>query len=184
MPGLGGVEPSDGVLAQRAADGDEKAFEILLDRHYDACLRFATRMLASHADAQDAVQETFIRAYRALPRYESRDRFRGWLFRILINRCRTAGARVQRLRGRQRAYREVTEGAVEPVAASNGLLEPITRALQLLPAEHREAFLLKHVEELSYEEMAKLTGAGVSALKMRVKRARERLQDLLGDLHD
>lgn len=183
VQGLSDVGVSDGVLVSRAQDGDSDAFEELVLRHYPGCLRYATRMLGNRADAEEVVQDTFVRAYRALPRYQPRDRFHAWLYRILINRCRTVGSRGLRSARRLHDYRVVVGPSVAPApAVSDGLLEPIMDAMFELSAEYREAFLLKYVEELSYEEMAELTGAGISALKMRVKRARERLQALLGDL--
>ena len=107
-------------------------------------------------------------------------RFGAWLYGILVNRCRTTGARAAR---RRRMF-------VHDVGALNGAAHPdqadrlewsdaVSRALAQLAPEYREAFLLKHVEDLEYEEMAAMTGAGVSALKMRVKRAREQLQRFL-----
>jgi RNA polymerase sigma-70 factor (ECF subfamily) len=99
---------------------------------------------------------------------------------ILINRCRTAvGAR------RRREARVVSDDAAVALAASTSsetdadLRDALERALARLDDVHREAFLLKHVEALGYDEMSAMTGAGVSALKMRVRRACERLQVLL-----
>jgi RNA polymerase sigma-70 factor (ECF subfamily) len=100
-----------------------------------------------------------------------------------VNECRTFGTR----RGRRelRVVRDDVEleRAAGPDAPDVLLREEIQRALRLLDVEQREAFVLKHVEELSYDEMAELTGAGVSALKMRVKRACERLRELLEGVH-
>ena len=176
---------TDAALVRRVLDGDPRAFTTLVDRHADACLRFATRMLGDRADAEDATQEALVRAYRALGRYEERESFRTWLFTILVNRCRTAAAR----RARRTRLVTVDDDALGAAAvASDGRAiewrAELDRALARLPAEQREAFLLKHVEQLEYDEMAAVTGVGVSALKMRVKRACERLQALLGEASD
>jgi RNA polymerase sigma-70 factor, ECF subfamily len=173
---------TDAMLVRRVLDGDPHAFTTLVDRHAAACLRFATRMLGDRADAEDATQETLLRAYRALARYEDREAFRTWLFTILVNRCRTAAARRAR-RGRLVVVDEEAMGAatVGSEASSVEWRAEIDRALDALEPEQREAFLLKHVEQLGYDEMAEITGAGVSALKMRVKRACERLKLLLGE---
>ncbi len=177
--------PADAALVRRAQAGDAAAFAGLMDRHAPACLRFAARMLGDPADAEDAVQETFVRAHRALARYEERESFRTWLFEVLVNRCRTL---VRRRGARER--RVLVDDALLAAAAvdHDGRRAEwrweLERALAALPPDHREAFLLKHVEDLSYDEMALVTGAGVSALKMRVKRACERLQTLLQEVHD
>jgi len=178
-------EMTDATCVRAALDGDPSAFAVLVDRHSPTCLRFATRMLGSREDAEDATQETFVRAHRALARYDDSMSFRTWLMSILINRCRTALL----ARKRRTARVVLDEGAVErahvePSASDAELRDAIERALDRLEPAQREAFLLKHVELMSYDEMAAATGAGVSALKMRVQRACERLQILLReDLH-
>jgi RNA polymerase sigma-70 factor (ECF subfamily) len=177
------VDHEEGQLVAAAADGDEAAFRQLVNRNYDACLRYATRMLGNRPDAEDAVQETFVRVYRSLGSYRENGRFRGWLFRILINRCRTvANARSRRRRLVQRSTGMANGDAVtraRPLLPVS--MEAVERALHELPATQREAFLLKCVEEWTYEEMAELTGANVSALKMRVSRARDALRTMLSE---
>jgi RNA polymerase sigma-70 factor, ECF subfamily len=164
------------LMIHAARAGDVRAFASLVDMYYARCLRFALHMLSSRADAEEAVQDTFVRVYRALPGYEERESFEPWLFRILANRCRSAGAR-ERRRSEFVEFGEVPERANdrrhdEAIAWR----EEIGRALALLPAEQREAFLMRHVEDLTYDDMATATGAGISALKMRVKRACDALR--------
>lgn len=131
-------------------------------------------------DAEETVQDAFVRAYRALGRYEERDQFGAWLTRILVNRCRTAVVRSAR-----EARRFVSDEAAAKATPSRDVADgalwrgEVERALAALPAEQREAFVLKHVEEMDYDAMASVTGVGISALKMRVKRARARLRALL-----
>src|SRR5438093_11142019 len=84
---------TDAELVARAVAGDVGAFEGLVARHHAACLRFAAHLLGDRIEAEDVVQETLLRAYRSLDRYEERQQFRPWLFRILVNRCRTAAGR-------------------------------------------------------------------------------------------
>jgi RNA polymerase sigma-70 factor (ECF subfamily) len=176
---------TDAMCVRAVLDGDSAAFALLVDRHAPACIRFATRMLGSREDAEDVTQETLVRAHRALARFDAGMSFRTWIMSILINRCRTA-----LLHRRRRTARVVLdEGAVDRAqvdgsATQAELRDAIERALARLDPTQREAFLLKHVESLSYEEMATMTGVGISALKMRVQRACERLQVALQeDLH-
>ncbi|MEO8560686.1 MAG: RNA polymerase sigma factor [bacterium] len=174
-PAAGGaVERS--LLVRAAQGGDVRAFAALVDAYYARCLRFALHMLSSQGDAEEAVQDTFVRVYRALPTYVEQESFEPWLFRILANRCRSAGAR-ERRRAEFVEYGDVpdrpTEGRHDDSIAWR---EEIDRALAELPIEQREAFLMRHVEDLSYEDMAAATGAGISALKMRVKRACDSLR--------
>lgn len=173
------------MLVRRVLDGDTAAFTVLVDRHAAACTRFATRMLGNREDAEDAVQESFLRAYRSLARYEERQAFRTWLFQIVINRCRTAAVRRQR---RRRMFlvddNALASASVRPATHSTELGAELRRAIEALDPDQREAFLLKHVEQLSYDEMAAATGVGVSALKMRVKRACDRMQWMLREVSD
>jgi RNA polymerase sigma-70 factor (ECF subfamily) len=189
LPGLWIVEPTDAALVGRVVSGDVDAYSVLVGRYRDRLARYATRMLGDRHEAEEALQDAFVRAYRSLARCETPDRFDSWLFSILVNRCRTAGARAAR-RDRTFVRDEATllgaagsQGSTALEAERGAWREEIERALARLDPVQREAFLLKHVEDLSYEEMAELTGVGVSALKMRVKRACDRLRDLLKEAY-
>jgi len=185
VPGFNLATMTDAMLVRRVLDGDTAAFTTLVDRHAAACTRFATRMLGNREDAEDATQETFLRAYRSLARYEERQVFRTWLFQILINRCRTAAVRRKR---RHRMFlvddSAIALASVRPATDANEIRAELQRAIDALDPDQREAFLLKHVEQLSYDEMAAATGVGVSALKMRVKRACDRMQWMLREASD
>ena len=174
---------ADAVAAVLAGDVD--AYAILVDQYRDAYVRFAIRMLGDREDADDALQSAFVRAFRNLAKCQDPARFGAWLYQIVINECRTLATR----RGRRELRLVRGDASLEQALGHDrptddpALREEIQRALDRLDADQREAFVLKHVEELSYEEMAELTGLGVSALKMRVKRACERLRALLEEVH-
>ena len=191
----GAVPPEDGEQASSLLDaarrGDERAFATLVERYYARALRFALNMGLPREDAEEVVQDSFVRVHRALPRFRPGAAFEPGVFRIHANRCRSAHVRA---RGWRRAD---AEDAIDAVAAGGGgdddalrrldverLHGELRRALDALPVEQREAFLLRHVEDLDYDEMRRITGAGLSALKMRVKRAcdalRARLQERVG----
>jgi RNA polymerase sigma-70 factor (ECF subfamily) len=165
----------DAELVARARRGDAGAFDALVGRHADACWRFAFRMLGHRADAEDVVQDAWLRVCRALPRYGERDQFRSWLFQILVNECRTARERRGRERGRvvddPRAW-----GTATARPGQSDLHDALQRGLDRLDADQREAVLLKYGVGLDYDEMARMTGSSVSALKMRVLRGRQTLR--------
>ena len=172
---------SDSDLIARVLGGEVDAYGPLVRRYQDAYFRFALRMLGSRDDADDALQSAFVRAYRKLAECRDPSRFGAWLYQIVINECRTLA--VRRDRRERKLVRDDTQmdRLVEVEVFDNRLgVEEIQRALNELPVEQREAFVLKYVEELGYGEMSDLTGAGVSALKMRVKRACQSLRELLG----
>jgi RNA polymerase sigma-70 factor (ECF subfamily) len=157
--------------------GDVEAFAVLVDRHHDRLGRYALHLLGNRADAEEAVQEAFIRAFRSLGRYQEREQFGAWVLRILVNRCRTLAARRHECEPLDAAALVWLPGEdpVEAMAAR----EELGHAMAQLSPEHREAIALRFAEELSFDEMATITGAGISALKMRVRRACERLRALL-----
>ncbi|MEO7714427.1 MAG: sigma-70 family RNA polymerase sigma factor, partial [Gemmatimonadaceae bacterium] len=133
-------------VVREARAGDVRAFATLVDTYYARCLRFALHMLESRADAEEAVQDTFVRIYRALPSYREQDAFEPWLFRILGNRCRTAGARARR-HAAFMEYGDVPERVSTSARdADIAWQDEIGLALRALPAEQREAFLMRHVE--------------------------------------
>lgn len=179
------MDLTDAALVGRVVGGDVDAYAILVARYRDKLARYALRMLGDRRDAEEALQDAFVRAYRSLARCENPEHFESWLFSILVNRCRTAGARLARrertfVRDEATLLGATNDDGIASLSVERGAWrEEIDRALARLDAGQREAFLLKHVEELSYDEMAALTGVGVSALKMRVKRACDRLRELL-----
>jgi RNA polymerase sigma-70 factor (ECF subfamily) len=175
--------PADVEVVARILGGDGEAFGILIRRYEPGLLRFATRMLGSPDAAADAVAESLVRAYRHLAQCRDPAHLRSWLYRITGNRCRSHLAR--------RRTNDISLDDAPPIADTADawvVLERseqvalVERALAALPAEKREAFVLKHVEGMSYEEMAATTGARIPTLKMRVHRAREALLAALEEL--
>ena len=171
---------SDAELIQRILNGEGERYAILVERYQDALFRHAVGMVGDRDAAADLVQDSLVKAYTRLHTCNDPARFPAWVFRILRNRCRDW------LKNRRQQTVELKEDTAaadnaDPVAEleRNELGRVVEHALARLPEAQREAFLLKHVEGLSYEEMAERLDTGVSALKMRVMRAREALQLLL-----
>jgi len=176
------TEEQDSEIVARVLAGDRECYTLLVQRYQEVLFRHALGMVQDADQAADLVQDAFVRAFTELKRCRDPARFGGWVFRILANRCRdylkSAGRRSVPLDGALAAPRAAE---ADRAHEQRELSEVLSRALAALPASQREALLLKHVEECSYEEMAERLGASVSALKMRVMRAREALQNLLGD---
>jgi RNA polymerase sigma-70 factor (ECF subfamily) len=173
---------SELAIITRVLNGDVEAYARLVDRHYDRCARIAVRIVGNREDAEEALQDAFLRAFNALDEYEERERFSAWLTRIVVNQCRTVLARTRR---REAVFLDVDPSALSlAVSASEGEGEwpDLEHALTQLPEAQREALVLRYADDLTYEEMARITGAGESALKMRVQRAFARLRALLSEV--
>jgi RNA polymerase sigma-70 factor (ECF subfamily) len=169
-------------LVERAAGGERQAFAALVEQCYPRGLRFAQHMLGNREDAEEALQDTFVRVHDNLSRFRLDTAFEPWFFRILANRCRTLGAK----RKRHAQLVDYSDSPPDGVFEDHPEFEwraEVERALATLPDEQREAFLLRHVEDLSYEEMATITGNRQATLRMRVSRACEALRARLQEAH-
>ena len=176
-------EATDAEVVRAVLAGDVERYAVLVRRYRDRYARYASRMLGSADVAEDAVQDALVRAFDRLADCRDPDKFAGWLFLILRNRC-YAERRRQRREGRPL---EPTDEAFAGTDRPDGTFErgerrrALERALLDLTPEQREVFVLKHIEGLAYEEIAGLTGATVASLKMRMHRAYDRLRDLMKD---
>lgn len=187
------LDTSDNALVRRAREGDYEAFEQLFERHRLLVYRFAYQMVPRRDDAEDIVQEAFVRAYQNLHRYRDEAKFTTWLLRIVTNLCTDQA----RMRNRRDALEQqeagggliwMTQGDVEdPVEEleSDRRRVALRKALNALPAHHRTMIILRDLEERDYPEIAQILGCSVGGAKLRVLRARRALKDriapLLGD---
>jgi RNA polymerase sigma-70 factor (ECF subfamily) len=172
----------DAAVIARVLKGEKQEFEHLV-RHYQQMLyRHAVTMVLDHDTAADMVQDTFVRAYVNLRQCRDHSRFRAWLFQTLRNRCldylKDASRRNVRLDDVAEPLVDEAEGP-GAIAARNETRARIRRALVRLSPALREAFVMHYVDGMSYEAMAELLDASVSALKMRTLRAREALSSAL-----
>ena len=174
------VTAEDRLLVERARDGDQRAFAELVRRHQDRVFRFVLRMTGSRDEAMDLTQDTFMKAWQALPRWQPQAQFRTWLFQI----ARNGSLDLLRRRGRVE-FVPIDEGLAVAAndLAPDELLEirqqydRLDVALRSLPAEHREILLLREVEGLSYAEMAIALETQEGTVKSRLARARVALLD-------
>lgn len=171
----GAERESDAVLVARAIAGSDAAFAALVDRYNDLLYRHAVRMLGQADDAEDVVQSAWIKAFRNLRKCRDPERFGAWVFRIGANACKDAVKAKRRGIVPLESVAEL-ESHDGDTATRLDQRRRLASALARLAPDQREAFLLKHMEGWSYEEMADHLGVQVSALKMRVHRAREELQ--------
>ncbi|MET9053050.1 sigma-70 family RNA polymerase sigma factor [Streptomyces bacillaris] len=177
-----GTRTDETLLVVRAGEGDEEAFEVLVRRHSPAMLQLAMRLLGDRADAEDAVQDAFVSAWRKLPEFRRDAAFSTWLHRIVTNRC------LNRLRSRRpaAALDAVPEQAapdhqVSPARAveSRAAADALARAMADLSPEQRVCWVLREMQGLSYESIADTVGISLQAVRGRVFRARRSLTEAM-----
>lgn len=167
----------------QALGGDHAAFGQLMHRYAGAVYNLAYRMLGSAEDAEDASQEIFLRAYTRLASFDRQRRFSTWLLSIGSNYC------IDRLRRRRFAWMTLDDAAFalpskerspERIALDHEQQAIIQRALQQMPEHYRMVTVLRYWSDLSYEEIASVTGLPESTIKTRLHRARHMLAKALG----
>jgi RNA polymerase sigma-70 factor (ECF subfamily) len=165
------VRVADRVLVDAARAGDVDAFEVLVRRHQGGVYRVAVRLLGSDADAQDATQETFVRAWRGLARFRGESAVSTWLYRIVTNRCLNV---IVARRPSERLDPDLPSVGGDPaaIAEQRERFAAVAREVASLPPEQRAALVLRDFEGLSYEEVAAALEVSVAAVKGRIHRAR------------
>ena len=174
----------DHLIVARVIDGDREAFRLLVRRHQDMLYRHALRMTREPDVAADLVQSSFVKAYTSIAHCRDPQRFGAWLYRILANACKDHLKSKRRRDVSIEDQTNLADGTVSPAGdlELTELRKVLDAAISKLPDSLREAFVLKHVEGRSYEEIAEMMDTSVPALKMRVHRAREVLKDALEQL--
>jgi RNA polymerase sigma-70 factor (ECF subfamily) len=179
------------AILARARQGDSDAFRVLVERHSRAVFRLAYRMTGNEQDAEDVVQESFLRAFRRLGRFESRANFGTWLYRIVAN-CSVDLMRSKQSRHESRAESlEVMESTPagdgcgpDRLAESAEIGRRVAAAMRELSPLERAAFTLRHHEGRSIQEISQMLGLGTSAAKHSVFRAVRKLRVALAPLQE
>lgn len=180
---------SDEALVHRSAGGDRGAFERLVARHQDGLFRYALRICASEREAEDALQDGLLAAWRGAGTFRGEAAARTWLFQVLIHACRR---RHRRRAGEPERHDGIDAAAAVPSAdaapdaraSARQVREALEGALMAMADDAREVLVLRDVEGLSGDEAAAALGLGLAAMKSRLHRARlelkERVEALLG----
>jgi RNA polymerase sigma-70 factor (ECF subfamily) len=163
------VNEPDPAVIRAAQDGDRDAYAELVRSHYEPVHRYLARLLGDHALAEDVAQETFVRCYRALHRYQFEGRFTTWLIRVAHN------AGIDAIRARTRHARLTLEAPRAPQPSEPSTSVELDAALAALPPKLRDALLLVEVVGLRYREAALALSVPAGTVKSRVARAREQL---------
>ncbi|KAF3997958.1 RNA polymerase sigma factor RpoE [Glaciimonas immobilis] len=190
----------DQLLVERVQRGDKKAFELLVIKYQRKLMRLVSRLVRDQAEAEDVVQEAFIKAYRALPQFRGDSAFYTWLYRIGINTAKnylvTQGRRAPTSTESNSEDAETFDdgeqlrdiNTPESLLATKQIAQTVNVAMEALPEELRTAITLREIEGLSYDEIAEAMGCPIGTVRSRIFRAREaiaeKLRPLLGTAID
>jgi RNA polymerase sigma-70 factor (ECF subfamily) len=172
-------EEPDDVLATRAKAGDRRAFELLLDRHYDAMHRIAWRHCGDPTEAEDIAQDACIRVARAIGTFEGRSAFSTWVHAIVLNAVRDVMRGTSRRRVAMAAVAAMSLTEPAGTAEEDGREDALWSAVGALPDRQREAVQLVHVEGLSHREAASIIGCAEATVSWHLFAARRTLKQVL-----
>ena len=193
-------DATDEVLVERAQRGDQRAFEMLVVKYQRRLERLIGRMVRDTNQVPEIAQESFIRAYRALPQFRGDSAFYTWLYRIAVNTAKKALMDMKRdpvvlegsLHGDSddddetyRAKRELSHGETpEALLASKEIAQTVNAAIEALSDDLRQAITLREIEGFSYEEIAAAMDCPIGTVRSRIFRAREAISQRLKPLLD
>ncbi len=178
---------TDAEIVAEVLKGDRQAYRLLIDAYKGPLFNLALRMTGRPEDADDLTQETFIRAYEKLHRFDPEKNFFTWLYTIGINLMRNHLKKNERERAIQAAERPAGELPAQVARdgeedfPSDDAVKRLDENMRKLPVDMREAILLKYHQDLTFEEIADITGDSLSAVKMRVYRGLEKLRQMMND---
>jgi RNA polymerase sigma-70 factor (ECF subfamily) len=190
-------DDSDESLMLRYRDGDVRAFELLVTRHRKPVFNFILRFVRDTAQAEDVTQETFLRLVKGADAYERQAKFTTWLYTIARNLCVDAARRGKHRKAASLDAPVDEEGsvslldlvpdggaAVDRQAQSRELAVRLRQAIESLPDEQREIFLLREVADLQFNEIAAVVGCPENTVKSRMRYALEKLREALEEYRD
>ncbi len=191
---------ADAALVERVKRGDTRAFEMLVVKYQRRIERLISRMVRDVDLVPDIAQETFIRAYRALPQFRGESAFYTWLYRIAVNTAKKALVELKRdplvtetaLASRRddedetsRVENELSDGETpDALLASKEIAAAVNAAIEALSEDLRQAVTLREIEGLSYEEIAQVMNCPIGTVRSRIFRAREAIAERLRPLLD
>lgn len=186
----------DQLLVERVRDGDKQAFDLLVAKYQRRLMRLLSRIVHDPAEAEDVVQETFIKAYRALRHFRGDSAFYTWLYRIGINTAKNflavQGRRTPTSTDADAEHAEVFNdgehlrdiNTPESMLASKQIAQTVNAAMDALPVDLRTAIALREIEGLSYEEISDIMACPIGTVRSRIFRAREVIAEKLKPLLD
>ena len=191
--GLMAENITDKEIIERVKNGDKKSYDLLVVKYQQRVINLISRFVKNHSDALDVSQETFIKAYRALPNFRGESAFYTWLYRIAVNTAKnhlTVQSRkitksdydvtdIEQIEGNMSLTEHTTP---ENLLVKDELQEIVLRTIENLPEDLKSAIMLREIEGLSYEEIANVMECPVGTVRSRIFRAREMIDNKIKPL--
>jgi RNA polymerase sigma-70 factor (ECF subfamily) len=182
------MSDTDREIIQRVLGGDVQSFGILVDKHKAKAMTLAIRILKNREDAEEALQDSFVRVYRALSSFEWKASFSTWFYRIVYNTCATAAGKKNRIHplsidgeSEDGLRIEIASDELQPdmKIESDELSKIVSEEVEKLPVVYGSTFTLFVIQEMSYEEIVQVTGLPLGTVKARLFRARSMLREAI-----
>ena len=191
--GLMADNATDKEIIERVKGGEKEAYDLLVLKYQQRVINLISRFVKNHSDALDVSQETFIKAYRALPNFRGESAFYTWLYRIAVNTAKnhlTVQSRkitksdydvadIEQIEGNMSLTEQTTP---ESLLAKDELQETILKTIENLPEDLKSAIMLREIEGLSYEGIAEVMECPVGTVRSRIFRAREMIDSKIKPL--
>ena len=191
--GLMADNATDKEIIERVKSGEKEAYDLLVLKYQQRVINLISRFVKNHSDALDVSQETFIKAYRALPNFRGESAFYTWLYRIAVNTAKNHltvqsrkitksdydVAEIEQIEGNMSLTEQTTP---ESLLAKDELQETILKTIENLPEDLKSAIMLREIEGLSYEEIAEVMECPVGTVRSRIFRAREMIDSKIKPL--
>jgi len=184
------AEPTlDTRIIQECLSGDVERYGALVDRYSARTINLAYMMIGDQHHAEDIAQEAFVRAYRGLSRFQRKAKFSSWLYQITLNLCK------DHLKAKSRHARSLEDEHLDSldsgpreqaprIILEEELNERMRQIIHELPYVYREAFVLRHLQDLDYDEIAGITGVPADTARVRAYRAREMIREKIASVVD
>ncbi len=183
------MKVNDKELIKQVLEGKKEAFEMIVRKYQAPIINYLARMIGEYQQAVDLSQEVFVKAYFSISKFDFRYKFSSWLFKIASNLCidmwRKRKVKTisldQSLSQQDELYIQVANGKPSPIEKyeRKQIAKKIEKAIKQLPPTLKELFILRHINELSYQEIAQIKDMPIGSVKNKVFRAKERLKSLI-----
>jgi len=186
---MGDIDQTEKELIQKAKQGDQDSFEALILSCKEKAYNIALRYMQNEEDALDAVQESFIKIFRHLPKFNEQSRFDTWVYRIVVNACNDMLRKSKKMKVIDTVYKneedeDIAFEIADKAPGPDGLLEKkeeseyIVQCLDKLSTEYKEVLILRDLNGFSYDEIAEILDCSIGTVKSKISRARQKFKDI------